>query len=87
MYAADKNAARNFNQRTPENTLHLLSLLCGWPGALFAQQLLRHKSQKTSFRNLFWLTLSVNIIALLYLLLPSSSWLAYEINQFSIFGG
>ena len=70
MYALDKSAARKGGQRTPENTLHLLSLGGGWPGAMYAQQLLRHKSSKTSFRVVFWLTVIINIAALIYLLSP-----------------
>lgn len=73
MYAMDKSAARKGDQRTPENTLHALSLLGGWPGAMFAQQLLRHKSRKTSFRVVFWLTMLMNTAALVYLLSPYGS--------------
>jgi uncharacterized membrane protein YsdA (DUF1294 family) len=68
VYALDKRAARNSAQRTPENTLHLLALAGGWPGALFAQQWLRHKSAKTSFRVVFWITVVLNLAALAYLL-------------------
>jgi uncharacterized membrane protein YsdA (DUF1294 family)/cold shock CspA family protein len=49
FYAVDKSAAVSGRWRTPENTLHLLSLAGGWPGALLAQQLLRHKTSKESF--------------------------------------
>lgn len=73
MYAIDKSAARKGGQRTPENTLHTLSLFGGWPGALFAQQLLRHKLRKTSFRVVFWLTMLMNTAALAYLLSPYGS--------------
>ena len=45
IYTMDKSAARKGAWRTKENTLHLLSLAGGWPGALVAQQKLRHKSQ------------------------------------------
>lgn len=64
VYALDKSAAVAGRRRTPENTLHLLALVGGWPGALFAQQWLRHKSRKTSFRVVFWLTVVLNIVAL-----------------------
>ena len=44
VYAMDKSAARRGAGRTSETTLHLLALVGGWPGALLAQQWLRHKS-------------------------------------------
>lgn len=49
-YAADKHAAQSGRWRIPETNLHLLELLCGWPGALFAQRALRHKSRKPAYR-------------------------------------
>lgn len=60
-YALDKSAARNNRWRTQESTLLLLGLVGGWPGAIAAQQILRHKSVKTAFRRLFWLTVAGNI--------------------------
>lgn len=69
-YAADKSAAARQSRRTPESTLHTLSLIGGWPGALLAQQLLRHKSTKQAFRQAFWATVLLNVIALLVLASP-----------------
>lgn len=66
-YALDKSAARQGRRRTPERTLLLLGLAGGWPGGLAAQQLLRHKSSKTSFLAKFWLTVIVNLSVLLAL--------------------
>ena len=63
VYALDKRAAVRGGWRVAEGTLHGLSLACGWPGALLAQQLLRHKSAKQSFRRLYWLTVVINIAA------------------------
>ena len=63
-YGFDKTAAKDGARRTPEATLHWLSLLGGWPGALIAQQTLRHKSKKKSFRAAFWFTVVVNCGAL-----------------------
>lgn len=54
-YWRDKSAARANRWRTAEATLQLLSLLGGWPGALIAQQTLRHKTRKLSFQVVFWL--------------------------------
>jgi uncharacterized membrane protein YsdA (DUF1294 family) len=36
----------------------------GWPGALAAQRLLRHKSSKQEFQTVFWVTVVVNCGAL-----------------------
>lgn len=55
MYWADKRAAQTAQRRTPENTLQLLALAGGWPGAWLAQQVLRHKSSKQPFRLVYWL--------------------------------
>jgi uncharacterized membrane protein YsdA (DUF1294 family) len=59
-YAWDKSAAKNSRWRTQESTLHLLSLVGGWPGALVAQKTLRHKSRKQSFQFTFWVTVAIN---------------------------
>lgn len=67
-YAFDKFAARNDRWRTRESTLHLFALVGGWPGALAAQRLLRHKSSKRSFQIGFWVTVVLNCGALAWLL-------------------
>jgi uncharacterized membrane protein YsdA (DUF1294 family)/cold shock CspA family protein len=59
-YAIDKSAARHGRWRTPETTLHGFGIACGWPGALLAQQLFRHKSSKPSFVATFWATVVIN---------------------------
>jgi uncharacterized membrane protein YsdA (DUF1294 family)/cold shock CspA family protein len=64
VYAHDKTAAQQNAQRIPENWLHFLALAGGWPGALSAQQLLRHKSRKAEFRRVFWATVILNVVAL-----------------------
>ncbi|WP_422126870.1 DUF1294 domain-containing protein [Thioalkalivibrio sulfidiphilus] len=69
-YALDKSAARQGRWRTQESTLHLFSLAGGWPGALMAQQRLRHKSRKQPFQTVFWLTVLLNCVALGWLLSP-----------------
>lgn len=67
VYALDKSAARRRRRRVPERTLHLLALLGGWPGALLAQKHLRHKSVKTAFLLVFWLTVLLNGVLLMAL--------------------
>ncbi|MGD8217897.1 DUF1294 domain-containing protein [Pseudomonas thivervalensis] len=54
LYWSDKRKARVDAWRTPENVLHALELAGGWPGALLAQQLFRHKTRKVSFQVVFW---------------------------------
>lgn len=68
VYAFDKAAARNRQPRTSERTLHLCSLGCGWPGALLAQNMLRHKSVKQPFQRIFHATVAFNCGALLLIL-------------------
>lgn len=67
-YALDKSAARRGGQRLSENSLHLIAMLGGWPGALIAQQVLRHKTKKRAFRTVFWITVLVNVASLIWFL-------------------
>lgn len=55
MYRSDKGSAIASRQRIPEKRLHLFEALGGWPGALVAQQVLRHKTRKLSYQLVFWL--------------------------------
>lgn len=64
-YWQDKHAARQGAWRIKEDTLHLLGLAGGWPGAWFAHQILRHKSSKQAFRAVYWMTVLANTAALL----------------------
>jgi uncharacterized membrane protein YsdA (DUF1294 family) len=54
LYWSDKRKARADAWRTPENVLHAVELAGGWPGALLAQQVFRHKTRKVSFQVVFW---------------------------------
>jgi len=67
LYAVDKSAARNGSWRTQESTLHLFSLVGGWPGGMIAQQTLRHKSKKQPFRVVFWGTVLLNTSVFIWL--------------------
>lgn len=63
-YGIDKSAARRGKWRTPEKTLQVIGLLCGWPGAVAAQKFFRHKSSKASFQMFFWTSVILNCSAL-----------------------
>ncbi len=73
MYAIDKSAARKGGWRTRENTLHGLAFAGGWPGALVAQHLLRHKTAKQPFRAVFWITVVLNCGIFVWLLSPTGT--------------
>lgn len=66
VYAWDKYKAVKQGYRVSENTLHILALIGGWPGAAIAQQVLRHKTIKASFRRWFWLCVITNMTILSY---------------------
>lgn len=70
MYAQDKEAAQSGNRRVPENTLHTLAFLGGWPAAWLAQQRLRHKTQKQPFRKIYFCTIVFNILLIVWLISP-----------------
>ncbi len=84
FYAADKWAAIRGSWRIKESTLQLLSLIGGWPGALIAQVLLRHKTQKQPFLFIFFIVSSINVCAFLYLFTSSGAFfLQTLVNKFS----
>lgn len=66
-YWWDKASARKGRWRIAESSLHIMSLLGGWPGALLGQRFLRHKSSKQKFLYIFWVTVFLNVAVLLYL--------------------
>jgi uncharacterized membrane protein YsdA (DUF1294 family)/cold shock CspA family protein len=70
-YVFDKAASLKGRWRTPESTLHLFSLVGGWPGAMLAQRTLRHKTQKQSFQVMYWATVALNSVVFGWLLSPS----------------
>jgi uncharacterized membrane protein YsdA (DUF1294 family) len=70
-YRLDKSAAERHLWRTSETMLHVMALIGGWPGALVAQHVFRHKSRKLSFRFAFWTTVALNCGALTWL-----TWMA-----------
>ncbi len=63
LYWLDKRAAkRDGARRIPERTLHIWSVLGGWPGALLGQRWFRHKTQKQPFVAILWGTIFVNLV-------------------------
>jgi uncharacterized membrane protein YsdA (DUF1294 family) len=76
LYWRDKRQARADGWRTPEKVLHAVELLGGWPGALIAQQLFRHKTRKVSFQLVFWLIVLLHQVFWVDRLLLGGNYLA-----------
>lgn len=80
IYAIDKSAARKNYQRIPENTLHFLALIGGWPGAFVGQRMLHHKSKKQSFQVIYIITVFINCGILGWALTPSGAKLLQVVS-------
>ncbi|MFG0330278.1 MAG: DUF1294 domain-containing protein [Phycisphaerales bacterium] len=50
LFAIDKRRAAKGGSRIPERRLHLAELFGGWPGAVVALRVLRHKRRKPRYR-------------------------------------
>ena len=74
LYAVDKAAAVDGRDRIPEALLLWPGLAGGWPGALVAQQVLRHKTAKWTFRLRFWLSVVANVALFAWFELPHRLW-------------
>ncbi|MDH2294317.1 cold shock and DUF1294 domain-containing protein [Cobetia sp. 1AS1] len=86
-YRVDKQAAAQDEWRVAESTLHLMELVCGWPGALIAQQSLRHKTRKTSYRFVFWCAVLLNIAAVSWLTLSPDAATLRDLLGFPVMAG
>lgn len=62
IYWFDKFAAKRKQRRTPEKILHRLEWCGGWFGGFIAQQVLRHKTIKTKYQQLFWRIVAAHVL-------------------------
>jgi uncharacterized membrane protein YsdA (DUF1294 family)/cold shock CspA family protein len=69
LYAQDKQQATNGNWRTSEKTLHFWELIGGWIGGFIAQNILHHKSKKSSYQSVYWSIVALHLAAWTYLFL------------------
>ena len=60
LYGIDKQRRAAGRDRISESMLLSLGVVGGWPGAIVAQQLWRHKTAKRTFRIRFWLSVAAN---------------------------
>jgi uncharacterized membrane protein YsdA (DUF1294 family)/cold shock CspA family protein len=79
MYAVDKSAATSRSWRVPEQSLLLVGLVGGWPGAIVGQQVFRHKTKKTSFRARFWGSVMLNVVLFVGVSSPAFAHLIADI--------
>jgi uncharacterized membrane protein YsdA (DUF1294 family) len=63
-YGYDKAIAGRHVTRVPEVVLHLLTTLGGTLGSFLSMQFFRHKTQKRSFRIVFWVIVILQIIVI-----------------------
>lgn len=75
VYWCDKAAAQRGRWRVRESSLLFLGLAGGWPGAVVAQRVLRHKTSKSRFQAAFWGTVVINSVGLGWLLTDTGSML------------
>jgi len=62
LYWRDKRAAGRRARRVPERVLHCAELLGGWPGALVAGRVLRHKKRKVSYRLTIVVIITIHVL-------------------------
>lgn len=74
LYRHDKRRAARQGQRTPEKWLHGVECMGGWPGALVAQQVYRHKTRKLSYQMVFWLIVLVHQVFWVDYLFMAGRW-------------
>lgn len=82
QYWQDKANALRGSRRTPENALHLLELLGGWPGALVAQQCFRHKTRKVFYQLVFWAIVVAHEAAWVAWLLLDGAFLGEPLGRY-----
>lgn len=63
-FAGDKRAAELGKRRISERDLLTLAFIGGTPGALVAQQMLRHKTRKEPFRSTLWALAALHLVLL-----------------------
>ena len=64
VMAIDKAAARAGRRRVRERTLHAMCALGGWPGALAAMRIIRHKTRDATFLPRFRMIIAAHVLLL-----------------------
>lgn len=67
-YGYDKSIAGHGVTRVPEIVLHALTAVGGTFGSFLGMQIFRHKTQKKSFRIVFWVIVVIQVVVIVLLL-------------------
>ncbi|MBW9113076.1 DUF1294 domain-containing protein [Rhizobium cauense] len=78
IYFLDKQAARYRRRRISERTLLTLAFIGGSVGAVCAQRLLRHKTQKEPFRSFLRAIVMLHVMVAALLLSSALSYFTLE---------
>lgn len=73
LYTSDKTCAQQGAWRTPEQTLILCDLACGWMGGFIAQRRVRHKISKPSYQLAFQMVVVMHYVFWLWWLVMGKS--------------
>jgi uncharacterized membrane protein YsdA (DUF1294 family) len=74
-YGIDKRQAIHEGRRISEKRLHQFALLGGWPGAWAGQRVFRHKTQKTSFRVVYYSIVAFHIAMVSLAIAVHQGWI------------
>lgn len=64
-FGIDKMAAKQGYRRISERTLHTLEFCCGWPGALVALHLFKHKRRKESYTRVLYAISALHLLLIM----------------------
>jgi uncharacterized membrane protein YsdA (DUF1294 family) len=65
LYGLDKAQAKRAGLRVPENLLHLMALLGGFPGGFAGRAAFHHKTRKPAFARVLWISLAIHLVVVL----------------------
>ena len=76
LYAQHKNQATLGKWRISEKNLHFWEFIGGWIGGFIAQNILHHKSKKSSYQSVYWMIVAIHLAGWTYWLLYIYSLIA-----------
>lgn len=61
QYWLDREAEANGKKRIRTLSFHVVAALGGWPGALLAQKMLKHRNGHSIFNGFVWMSIALNL--------------------------